>query len=255
MHATPARLNRMHGALNNNQGDTVRSRRSSKTSVRREIPLLFAQVGGLSRSRRLAPALLGAIVLLASPGVAQSATATEPKGLETMRAVALQLLRIQDYERSIAVYREILKHTPDDSRSHYDLAAALSFIRRYEEAAPPIRTAIRLNPDDLKAQEMASLIFLNLRWYEEAFEATLNAARLGEPTAMFSLVNMYEKGIGVTANPDRALHWAVQAAEHGHLGAMALMEQVHRSGRLGQTVDNAAADAWKKRLRDAKNIE
>lgn len=255
MHATPARLNRMHGALNNNQGDTVRSRRSSKTSVRREIPLLFAQVGGLSRSRRLAPALLGAIVLLASPGVAQSATATEPKGLETMRAVALQLLRIQDYERSIAVYREILKHTPDDSRSHYDLAAALSFIRRYEEAAPPIRTAIRLNPDDLKAQEMASLIFLNLRWYEEAFEATLNAARLGEPTAMFSLVNMYEKGMGVTANPARALYWALQAAENGHLGAMALMEQVYRRGRLGQRADDAKADAWAQRLREAQAIE
>ncbi len=213
------------------------------------------RIGGLSRTRRLRAVLLAAVVLLGSPGSPQGATATEPKGLQSMRAVALQLLRVQDYDGSIAVYREIAKHTPDDPRSHYDLAAALSFVRRYEEAAPPIRAAIRLNPEDLKAQEMASLIFLNLRWYEEAFEATLKAARLGEPTAMYSLVNMYEKGIGVTANPDRALHWAAQAAEHGHLGAMALMEQVYRSGRLGQTIDNVAADRWAKRLRNAKNVE
>lgn len=200
-------------------------------------------------------ALLCAVVLLGFPGGPQGKTAVEPTGLQSMRAVALQLLRAQDYDRSIAVYREIVKHTPDDPRSHYDLAAALSFVRRYEEAAPPIRAAIRLNPDDLKAQEMASLIFLNLRWYEDAFEATLNAARLGEPTAMFSLVNMYEKGMGVTANPDRALYWALQAAENGHLGAMALMEQVYRRGRLGQRADDAKADAWAQRLREAQAIE
>ncbi len=200
-------------------------------------------------------ALLSAVILLGFPGGPQGTTAVEPKGLQSIRAVALQLLRIQDYDRSIAVYREIVKHTPDDPRSHYDLAAALSFVRRYEEAAPPIRAAIRLNPEDLKAQEMASLIFLNLRWYEDAFEATLNAARLGEPTAMFSLVNMYEKGMGVTANPARALYWALQAAENGHLGAMALMEQVYRRGRLGQRADDAKADAWAQRLREAQATE
>lgn len=223
--------------------------------MRRETPFLFMRIGGLSWNRRLTGALLCAIALLAFAGDPQGATAAEPKGLESMRALALQLLRVQDYDRSIAVYREIVKHTPDDPRSHYDLAAALSFVRRFEEAAASIRAAIRLNPEDLKAQEMASLIFLNLHWYEDAFEATLNAARLGEPTAMFSLVNMYEKGMGVTANPDRALYWAMQAAENGHLGAMALMEQVYRRGRLGQRVDPPKADAWAQRLREAQAVE
>jgi TPR repeat protein len=170
-----------------------------------------------------------------------------------MRSLALELLRAQDYDRSIAVYREIVRHTPDDARSHYDLAAALSFVQRYGEAIPPIRAAIRLEPNDLKAQEMASLIFLKLRWYKQAFEATLSTAELGEPTAMFSLVNMYEIGLGVTADVEKARYWAIKAAEHGHLGAMALMEEACRNGRLGQRIDENMAKAWAERLREAES--
>ncbi len=184
---------------------------------------------------------------------ARAASSSEPKGLETMRVVALELLRAQDYDRSIAVYREIARLTPQDPRSHYDLAATLSFIRRYEDAVPPIQAAIRLNPDDLRAQEMASLIYLNLRWYRQAFDATLKAAELGEPTAMYSLVNMYEKGLGVDADVDRAVFWAIKAAEGGQLGAMALMEKAHRSGRLRRRLDEVQANAWARRLREAKS--
>ena len=170
-----------------------------------------------------------------------------------MRAVALELLRAQDYDRSIAVYTEIARQTPQDPRSHYDLAAALSFIQRYEDAVPPIETAIRLDPEALRVHELASLIYLNLRWYRQAFDATLKAAELGEPTAMFSLVNMYEKGLGVTADLDRAVFWAIKAAEGGHLGAMALMEEAYRSGRLGRRVDDVQANAWARRLSEAKS--
>lgn len=198
-------------------------------------------------------ALLLGIVLVVSSSSTRAAPATEPGDLETVRALALELLRVQDYDRSVALYREIARQSPDDARSHYDLAAALSFVQRYEEAAPPMRAAIRLKPDDLKAQEMASLIFLKLRWYEEAFQATLKAAELGEPTAMYSLVNMYDRGLGVAADADKAVHWAIQAAEHGHLGAMALLEDVYRNGRFGRRIDEARADAWAIRLREAQS--
>ncbi len=100
---------------------------------------------------------------------------------------------------------------------------------------------------------MASLIFLKLRWYEQAFEATLSTAELGEPTAMYSLVHMYEIGLGVAAEAEKARYWAIRAAEHRHLGAMALMEDVYRSGRLGQRVDEEKAKAWAERLREAKS--
>ena len=197
-------------------------------------------------------ARIAAIVLMISNGALPAASDDEPGGLETMRALALELLRVQDYDGSIEVYREITKHTPDDPKSHYDLAAALSFIKRYEEAVEPIRAAIRLEPNNARAQEMAALIYLNLKRYEEAFDATLKSAELGEPTAMYSLVNMYERGLGVAANPDKAVHWAIQAAEHGHLGAMALLEEAYRTGRLGRAVDTARADAWANRLRKAE---
>lgn len=195
--------------------------------------------------------LCGAIVF--SDQDARAASATDPADLATMRALALELLRHQDYDRSIALYREIARQSPRDPESHYDLAAALSFVRRYEEAARPIGIAIRLAPEDLKAQEMAALIFLNLRWFEQAFQATLNAAKLGESTAMFSVVNMYEQGQGVEQDADEAVYWAVQAAERGHLGAMALMEEAYGSGRLGRTIDDEKARAWAKRLQEAKS--
>jgi TPR repeat protein len=197
-------------------------------------------------------ARIAAIVLMISNGALPAASDDEPGGLETMRALALELLRVQDYDGSIEVYREITKHTPDDPKSHYDLAGALSFIKRYEEAVEPIRAAIRLEPNNARAQEMAALIYLNLKRYEEAFDATLKSAELGEPTAMYSLVNMYERGLGVEANPDKAVHWAIRAAEHGHLGAMALLEEIYRTGRLGRAVDPARADAWANRLREAE---
>jgi TPR repeat protein len=197
-------------------------------------------------------ARIAAIVLMISNGALPAASDDELGGLETMRALALELLRVQDYDGSIEVYREITKHTPDDPKSHYDLAAALSFIKRYEEAVEPIRAAIRLEPNNARAQEMAALIYLNLKRYEEAFDATLKSAELGESTAMYSLVNMYERGLGVAANPDKAVHWAIRAAEHGHLGAMALLEEIYRTGRLGRAVDPARADAWANRLREAE---
>lgn len=205
------------------------------------LPILFALVLG--------------VALFSRGSDSRAASSAEPKGLEAMRALALELLRAEDYARSIEVYEEIVRQTPDDARSHYDLAAALSFVQRYEESVAPIRNAIRIDPENVKAQEMASLIFLKLRWYAQAFEATLKAAELGEPTAMYSLVNMYEKGMGVAVDVNKAVDWATRAAEHGHLGAMALMENVYREGRLGRRIDDEKAEAWANRLREAKTAQ
>lgn len=197
-------------------------------------------------------ALAAVVMFIGASQFAAAATKNEPKGLATMRALALELLRVEDYERSIEVYVEITRHTPNDPKSYYDLAGALSFIKLYEEAVEPIRTAIRLDPDNVRAQEMAALIFLNLKRYEEAFAATLKSAELGEPTAMYSLVNMYEKGLGVKANQEQAAYWAERAAERGHLGAMAIMEEAYRTGRFERQVDPDLADAWAIRLRAAE---
>lgn len=202
--------------------------------------------------RSLIGALI-AVIVMQTGSVADAASAqSDPKGLETMRALALELLRVEDYEGSIEVYLEITRHTPNDPKSFYDLAGALTFIKLYDEAVEPIRTAIRLDPENPKIQEMAALIFLNLKRYEEAFAATLKSAELGESTAMYSLVNMYEKGLGVKPDQDRAAYWAEQAAEHGHLGAMAILEEAYRTGRFERQIDPALADQWARRLREAE---
>ena len=80
----------------------------------------------------------------------------------------------------------------------------------------------------------------------------MKSAELGEPTAMYSLVNMYEKGLGVAADQDKAIYWAERAAEQGHLGAMAIMEEAYRNGRFDRKKDAGLADQWAKRLREAE---
>jgi TPR repeat protein len=226
---------------------------NEEAKVRLKRPSLRLRAAELEAGRFAAMSLILGLALSISSGDGRAATAGEPADVTAMRALALELLRVEEYDRSIAVYREIASQASGDARSHYELAAALSFVQRYEEAASPIGEAIRLEPDNLRAQEMASLIFLKLRWYDRAFEATLKAAELGEPTAMYSLVNMYEVGLGVSADPDQAVHWAIEAAEHGHLGAMALLESAYRNGRLGRRIDEAQAERWAKRLREAKS--
>lgn len=188
--------------------------------------------------------------------VSNASTAADTEGasydIEIMRISALELLRIEDYPGSIEIYREITRLTPDDPESHYDLAGTLAFLRLYQDAVGPIESAVRLDPDNVRMQEMAALIYSSLRRYQEAFAATLKSAELGESTAMYSLAGMYEQGLGVKADQDRAVYWTKQAAEHGHLGAMATLEEAYRTGRFDRRIDPRRADQWAKRLRDAE---
>jgi TPR repeat protein len=203
-------------------------------------------------NRALIASLAGLLLLCFSSGMPVEGAEIPTRDLEAMRALAFRLMWLEDYERSIEVYREIARQMPNDPKSHYDLAGTLSFLRLYEEAVEPAETAIRLDPDNVRTQEMAAMIYLNLRRYEKAFAATLKCAELGEATAMYTLVNLYEKGLGVTADQDQAVYWAERAAEQGHLGAMAIMEEAYRTGRLGRPIDPRLADKWAKRLRDTE---
>lgn len=207
--------------------------------------------GGPESIRWLFAGFVSLLLLCASSAVAAANAQGSPDDVDIMRIVALEMLRAEDYQGAIDMYRRITQLAPDDPGSHYDLAGTLSFLRLYDEAVEPIETAIRLKPGDIRTQEMAALIFSSLRRYEEAFAATLKSAELGEPTAMFSLSSMYEQGLGVAADQNRAVYWAEQAAEHGHLGAMATLEQAYRTGRFDRPIDEKRADEWAKRLRDA----
>jgi TPR repeat protein len=202
--------------------------------------------------RWLIAGLGGLVLLFVSSGMHAEAAENTTQDVEAMRALAFKLMWVEDYERSIEVYREIARQTPDDPKSHYDLAGTLSFLRLYQEAVEPIEMAVRLDPENLRTQEMAAMIYLNLKRYDDAFAATRKCAELGESTAMYTLVNMYEKGLGVTADQDQAAYWAERAAERGHLGAMAIMEEAYRTGRFGRPIELKRADEWAKRLHDAE---
>jgi len=201
---------------------------------------------------RLFAGLAGLLLLCITCITTAADTQNPADAIVTMRLLALELLRVEDYQGSIDMYREIVRHTPGDPKSHYDLAGTLAFLRLYDEAVEPIESAIRLDPDDVRTQEMAALIYFSLKRYEKAFAATLKSAELGESTSMYSLANMYEQGLGVTANQNQAVYWTEQAAEHGHLGAMSTLAEAYRTGRFDRRIDTKRADEWATRLRDAQ---
>ncbi|MDX1433170.1 MAG: tetratricopeptide repeat protein [Gammaproteobacteria bacterium] len=199
--------------------------------------------------RGVAPA---AAALLAALLGAAPAPGDAPPGLEAIRALTLELLRRGEYDDAIEGYRLIVEHRPGDARAHYDLAAALAFVRRFEEAATPAEAARRLSPEDPRVHELAALVHLNRGDPASAFAATLAGARLGDATAMYSLVGMYGEGRGVAVDRDAAYRWAERAAAAGHLGAMAWLARSNREGLNGRTVDLVEARRWAERLREAE---
>lgn len=201
----------------------------------------------LERAAAPACAALLAALVAGAPSAGDS-----PPGLEAMRELALELLRRGEYDDAVDAYRLIVEHGADDARSHYDLAAALAFLRRFDEAVAPAEAARRLSPDDARAHELSALVYLNLGDHASAFAATLAGARLGDATAMYSLVGMYGEGRGVAVDRDAAYRWAERAAESGHLGAMAWLARSNREGLNGRAVNPAEARHWDERLRAAE---
>jgi hypothetical protein len=52
------------------------------------------------------------------------------------------------------------------------------------------------------------------------------AAAHGEPVAMYNLGVLYERGIGVAANPAQARSWYDRAAAHNHRGAREALKRL-----------------------------
>jgi hypothetical protein len=71
-----------------------------------------------SKRARVGVLLVGialAVAITRAAAVAGAdATPTAPTGLKAMRSLALELLRAEHYDASIAVYEEIVAHTTDD---------------------------------------------------------------------------------------------------------------------------------------------
>ena len=197
---------------------------------------------------QLASALLLLVALIWSVW----AQANEPAGLVEMRALAKNLVETGLYDQAVEAHREIIRFTPNQAQSHYDLAATLTFLRLYDEAIEPISAAERLDPRDPRYPKLAALIFFALKHHSDAANASRRGAELGDIQAMFTLSGMYQRGLGVPVDHAQAMHWTLQAAEGGHLGAMDFVIQIYTEGLLGQDKDLELAEIWRQRLRKAE---
>jgi TPR repeat protein len=70
---------------------------------------------------------------------------------------------------------------------------------------------------------------------KKAFEWTQFLAQLGLGDEQYALGNLYQKGEGVKANPDKATYWLNRAARSGSLQAMREMVSLAAKGKLNMS--------------------
>jgi hypothetical protein len=86
-----------------------------------------------------------------------------------------------------------------------------------------------------------------LVWYKRA-------ASLGSSDAAFDIGWLYQKGLGLAADPAQALQWYRRAAEAGHVMAANNLGVLYKNG-LGTQRDYAEALRWYRRAAEAGNSE
>ena len=87
--------------------------------------------------------LIGIVVLAFVAQVSAVVAASEalPQGVVEMRSLAKCLMYDGQYGEAINTYQMIADATVNNARSHYDLAAAMSFIQMYADALVPLQRA------------------------------------------------------------------------------------------------------------------
>ena len=77
----------------------------------------------------------------------------------------------------------------------------------------------------------------------DGFQAYMEKALHGDPSAQASIAFMYAKGITMEKNETEAIHWYRLAAEHGHLNSQYNLGVIYAKGR-GVPQDYAEALRW-----------
>ena len=141
-------------------------------------------------------------------------------------------------------------HFDGSNRSKAVVAKALGNTERYLGFL-----AAAANDGDSVAQQNLATEYLRgvvternygeaLRWYEAAVSS-------GRPEAAGGLALMYEQGLGVEANPEKARHFLVQAAEAGDVSSMCNAARHLEHGSLGFPLDPGLSEQWKARAKVA----
>src|SRR5438034_1136059 len=74
------------------------------------------------------------------------AIAIKPQGWSGYNRLGIVFYRQGQYARSVAPWRVVTRLTPDNSRGHYNLAAALYHLDRFEEAMVSYQRSIEIQP-------------------------------------------------------------------------------------------------------------
>lgn len=179
-----------------------------------------------------------------------------PDDLSIRHNLATAYMAVGDYDAAVDAYGELAARKPEDARVQYAYASVLGFVRRYVDAVAPLETLLRLEPDNVDAWRLASLVYQQTKQDRQSFEATRRAAELGDAPSMFDMMWHYETGNGVDADPAEALAWVTRAAEAGHIGAMDLLVETYLEGnRFAAAPDDAKAEAWALRARQAREAD
>lgn len=184
--------------------------------------------------------------------ICEAAVAATPNDVTLLRYLAKAYIEVADFSEAINVFERIADLSPNDPKSHEDLAGTLGFVRAYEPAVRAMRRVLHLRPAKPEDYRALAIMYVNLNDPGAAAAMTEKAALMGDPVAMFDLRRHYIEGFGIEKNLTKAVEWTQKAAEAGHLGAMALMSDIYLEGLYGQRADEARAIEWAERLRAAE---
>jgi TPR repeat protein len=79
--------------------------------------------------------------------------------------------------------------------------------------------------------------------YTQATEMAIQAANKGEPFTQFLLAKIYEQGLGVAQDKDKAAYWAKQSAAQGYYPGICVLGRYYLTG-TGVQQDLIEADKW-----------
>ena len=83
---------------------------------------------------------------------------------------------------------------------------------------------------------------------EDAVGWFMTAAFQGNTKGAFGLAKMYAEGEGIEKSEGKAFFWFKFAAEKDHIGAIRVIANAYKNGRLGKEIDLKQAKFWEDKL-------
>jgi len=119
--------------------------------------------------------------------------------------------------------------------SEYNSTYQSTYTQKYQEAIDFIENN---NSNDLKLK---------------GYHLLVEGARLGDPQSQFMLARMYNQGLGIPVEKEKAFYWYREAARNEYSPAYLIVWAFYRDGKYGVTKDISQAEYWRKKAIDARS--